>query len=540
MPLLIVVDKEKPLLTIFPRIIVGVKYCFRYNRRNRQRAQNENGDVVDMAVMQRPHRRRREKKLMSMEDVNERFPLTKYKLWRSNRENEGLPTAGGIAQPGSRPASVKETSEAVDKPSQDADTSVTPVTASPTDKGTEPTSMQSTADAHTSNVTAVQGLRSESSAANPAASGEKVAEPYEKSEDKADDAAQSPRHSHDEGDDDEDDDDPTRTPAPPELLASPGDTCAICLDNLDDDDDVRGLTCGHAFHAGCLDPWLTGRRACCPLCKADYYVPKPNPELDPTNAANPEAILVGSNARIGVTSAPHGTMLGRVGGIPFMTFRQITNPDGRLVGGDVNQGRRQAGFLSTLSGRLRRNQPTSDASFSATTVATPTTTITNASGMTQSLISPSTPRPGTPRNTNLHAYDQTPDTLRNISSPISPSPNWRTRLLPISSASPSGTSTAATQSRLRPHMPTLNFYPFRRGQDAANHDSGSSGNYNNNNSNSNNANSYDRHAHDDDSDLQRNTSPATAARANAQAPTLPAPAFGAGITPGQLEAGVRA
>jgi Ring finger domain len=47
---------------------------------------------------------------------------------------------------------------------------------------------------------------------------------------------------------------------------------------LEEDDDIRGLTCGHAFHAGCLDPWLTSRRACCPLCKADYYVPKPRPE----------------------------------------------------------------------------------------------------------------------------------------------------------------------------------------------------------------------------------------------------------------------
>jgi len=81
--------------------------------------------------------------------------------------------------------------------------------------------------------------------------------------------------------DDDDDDDHIHTAVPPELLTNPGDSCAICIDTLEDDDDIRGLTCGHAFHAGCLDPWLTSRRACCPLCKADYYTPKPRPEGEP-------------------------------------------------------------------------------------------------------------------------------------------------------------------------------------------------------------------------------------------------------------------
>lgn len=48
-------------------------------------------------------------------------------------------------------------------------------------------------------------------------------------------------------------------------------TCAICLEVFGGDDIVRGLVCGHVFHAACVDPWLIQRRACCPICKRDYY-----------------------------------------------------------------------------------------------------------------------------------------------------------------------------------------------------------------------------------------------------------------------------
>ncbi|EDK46569.1 hypothetical protein LELG_04750 [Lodderomyces elongisporus NRRL YB-4239] len=47
-------------------------------------------------------------------------------------------------------------------------------------------------------------------------------------------------------------------------------SCAICLELIDSEEIVRGLICGHVFHASCLDPWLTKRRACCPMCKRDY------------------------------------------------------------------------------------------------------------------------------------------------------------------------------------------------------------------------------------------------------------------------------
>ncbi|OJK03944.1 hypothetical protein ASPACDRAFT_49956 [Aspergillus aculeatus ATCC 16872] len=46
--------------------------------------------------------------------------------------------------------------------------------------------------------------------------------------------------------------------------------CVICMDEFHGPDFIRPLTCGHIFHVSCLDPWLTRRHACCPLCKTDY------------------------------------------------------------------------------------------------------------------------------------------------------------------------------------------------------------------------------------------------------------------------------
>jgi len=97
---------------------------------------------------------------------------------------------------------------------------------------------------------------------------------------------ESPIHKVATEDEDEEDEERIQTAIPAEQLPDPGDACAICIDTIDDDDDIRGLTCGHAFHASCVDPWLTSRRACCPLCKADYYVPKPRPEGAEANATN--------------------------------------------------------------------------------------------------------------------------------------------------------------------------------------------------------------------------------------------------------------
>lgn len=47
------------------------------------------------------------------------------------------------------------------------------------------------------------------------------------------------------------------------------DLCAICLDEFLDNDNIRGLACNHTFHATCVDGWLLGHRANCPVCQAE-------------------------------------------------------------------------------------------------------------------------------------------------------------------------------------------------------------------------------------------------------------------------------
>ncbi|XP_014560072.1 hypothetical protein COCVIDRAFT_90262 [Bipolaris victoriae FI3] len=255
-------------------IIVGVKYCFRYNRR--RAAQTAASTEIDMANMPRPHRRRREKKLMTMDEVNERFPLTKYKQWKSSRETEGLPSNGGISTaPQSRAASIKDVEVAAT--SQDegpGPRTETALSMARNDHAAQNSTSQQTASPRSS-VESTKGEKMHDSEKQIEKDSPVPVKPKESPEHGA--APQATVHEHDD-DSDDDDDDPIRTATAPELLSDPGDTCAICIDLLEDDEDVRGLACGHAFHASCVDPWLTSRRACCPLCKADYYVPKPRPE----------------------------------------------------------------------------------------------------------------------------------------------------------------------------------------------------------------------------------------------------------------------
>ena len=270
----------------------------------------ENGEPIDLNVMPRPHRRRREKKLMTMEEVNERFPLIKYKTWRAAREQEGLSGVGGITSSPSRPASIKGVED-------DTGPSIRAASHNDVRPGSSLSHHPNPPQSPSRSTHPPEAIEE---APSPPSPPEEPKEPEITLSEKMKLPATIPVEESKEvtttedtvEDDEDDDDDPIRHAAPPEMLAAPGDTCAICLDTLEEDDDVRGLTCGHAFHAACVDPWLTGRRACCPLCKADYYVPKPRPEGENAdNAPSSGRRSAGMNAlRLNLPQSPQNAWIG--------------------------------------------------------------------------------------------------------------------------------------------------------------------------------------------------------------------------------------
>ncbi|KAI0178880.1 hypothetical protein GGR52DRAFT_533919 [Hypoxylon sp. FL1284] len=310
-------------------IIVGVKYCFRYNARNRQlRALDENGEPINLENMPaRPHRRRREKKLMTMDEVNDKFPMMKYKAWMSARAREGLPTAGGVSAPGSRANSVRSVEGIIPEiPAKENDSVNDRHDASTPNVAAEDKSKPSPESGNENGNGNGNENANENQDSTPA-----VAIPGENTLTQSQTAESiiTKDHDHRASVDEDEDDEHITAALPPELIGTQGDTCAICIDTLEDNDDVRGLTCGHAFHAVCIDPWLTNRRASCPLCKADYYTPKPRPPpadgevVSPTTTTDPSrnnrmnmprppqrTFTSWSNFRGG----PRGMIAGRFGG----------------------------------------------------------------------------------------------------------------------------------------------------------------------------------------------------------------------------------
>lgn len=43
--------------------------------------------------------------------------------------------------------------------------------------------------------------------------------------------------------------------------------CSICLENFQDNQQLRVTRCEHVFHSSCLMPWLVKQKSRCPLCR---------------------------------------------------------------------------------------------------------------------------------------------------------------------------------------------------------------------------------------------------------------------------------
>lgn len=69
---------------------------------------------------------------------------------------------------------------------------------------------------------------------------------------------------------------------------------------------LRSLPCQHAFHAGCITPWLTERQRTCPMCKA--YVAADQPSSCP---GTPNATVMATPGTGDAESTAYSTLLAR-------------------------------------------------------------------------------------------------------------------------------------------------------------------------------------------------------------------------------------
>lgn len=98
---------------------------------------------------------------------------------------------------------------------------------------------------------------------------------------------------------------PPTPPASPSRKARrlENDCCAICLSEFLVGDVLTLLPCGggrHAFHPGCITPWLTKNSSRCPLCNVRIH---PSSKMIPSSA---EASLAGADDVVDEAAAVAG------------------------------------------------------------------------------------------------------------------------------------------------------------------------------------------------------------------------------------------
>lgn len=239
-------------------VVLGVRYCCR-QRRRRQELGGEGATSASPGSLEQgrsdewtfylnplfatgrtgyyrnPHRF--DRRLLTNDDLNARFPVTKYKEWILERERAGLSADGGISSDVALHAAahVHDEKEAPkDEPEQ-----------VPDEGGAE----------------------------------EKPSKASDEEKSKACEY---------------------ELTSAPDWDENAGDLCSVCLDTLEPENDVRVLTCDHVFHDECIRRWLTTRKGSCPLCKRDYCLrsmPRPTNNNDATaNANNHAAVAAAATA----------------------------------------------------------------------------------------------------------------------------------------------------------------------------------------------------------------------------------------------------
>ncbi|KAF9585224.1 hypothetical protein BGW38_003338 [Lunasporangiospora selenospora] len=106
--------------------------------------------------------------------------------------------------------------------------------------------------------------------------------------------------------------------------------CVICLEDYEDEEELRVLPCRHVYHVACIDSWLTTRKKFCPICKRDICTPtentplldssRPRPEYNSTREQQQSVDIPGSS------NSP--TTTGTVSSSSFVTATASSSPSG--------------------------------------------------------------------------------------------------------------------------------------------------------------------------------------------------------------------